>query len=95
MEEAIDTYFEIFNAKLAYSNIMSIYILNKYTKESSEKRKKIKPRQLPQHHFSKTEGKRNPQDESREQLKFPHKNTRTIWPTRNWEKLGFKEEQHY
>lgn len=94
MEEAIDIYFEIFNAKLAFNNIMSIYILNKYTKESSEKRKKIKPRKLPQHHFSKTE------EESirwvkREQLKFPHKNTRTIWLTRNWEKLGFKEEQHY
>lgn len=65
MEEAIDIYFEIFNAKLTFSNIMAIYILNKYTKESSEKRKKIKPRQLPQHHFSKTEGKRNPQDESK------------------------------
>lgn len=39
MEEAIDIYFTIFNAKLAFNNIMSIYILNKYTKESSEKRK--------------------------------------------------------
>lgn len=66
MEEPKDIHFKIFNTKLAFNNIISIYILNKYTKESSEKRKIIKPSQLPQHHFGKTEGKRSQQDESKE-----------------------------
>lgn len=48
MEKPKVTHFkrpQIFIAKLAFKNIITIYILNKHIKEGSEKSKQAKPRE--------------------------------------------------